>query len=295
MESTISEYLTILANNKYVGKYKDIPEEIDNRDQILAIIDREMDGTNELPNWLIYFEINGFSQPVELKDYLEKYFNQFKVDYLKEVHNKNKSLMQEIANQFETIKNSLEKAVYETNQIQDDDLHELIGIKIGYLDELNKFLSDPKTYVNGSITTVSMETVENKQKSYNWLKGQKELNDLFENMKASNLISAETQSEDFKAVFTEKDLSTLKPIQWEKGPRLLAYFIDQLTENKYIPRTPKWSLLKYCFTYSSKQDGNYVPALQNIKSQMHQIKTSGKPKYARLVDSLFTYAPAKER
>ncbi len=289
MGNAISKFLTILADNYFTAKYNDILDEVDNRDQILADI-ADMDG---LPDSLRYFEINGFSSSIELQAYLETFFNQFKVDYLQDIHNKNRSLVQEIKNQIEIIKCSLEQAVYKSNQIQDDDLHELIGIKINFLDELNKFIVDPKKFVKGPVLKVSMESVGKKSKSYYWQKGQKELNDLYENMKANNLISQDTIPEDFKAVFSEKDLSTLKPIQWEKGPRLLAYFIDQLTENKCIPRTPKWSLLKYCFTYSSKQDGIYVPALENIKSQMHQVKTSGKPKFARLVDSLFTTALEK--
>jgi hypothetical protein len=284
METPISKFLTILTDNSYTANYENIPDEVDNRDEILAELD-EMDG---LPESRRFFEINGFSSTIELQAYLEKIFNQFKVDYLQEIHNKNKPLVQELKNQIKIIKYSLEQAVYESNQIQDDDLHELIGIKINFLDELNKFIADPQTYVKSFSSNTTIETGEKEKHSFNWLKGQKELNDLFENMKANNLISLNTQQEDFTAVFSNKPLSTLKHIKWEKGPRLLAYFIDQLTEKKYIPRTPKWTLIKHCFIYSSKQDGNYVPASENLKAHMNYFKKYGKPKYARLVDNLFS-------
>ncbi len=62
-------------------------------------------------------------------------------------------------------------------------------------------------------------------------------------------IHSETTLEQFKAVFTAQPVETITKIDWLKEPVLLAYFIDNLFDKKYIRRhSKKWKMLDIVFT-----------------------------------------------
>jgi hypothetical protein len=62
-------------------------------------------------------------------------------------------------------------------------------------------------------------------------------------------IHSKTTFEQFKAVFTTQPVETITKIDWLKEPVLLAYFIDNLFDKKYIRRHPKkWKILDIVFT-----------------------------------------------
>ncbi len=63
MNDSIFNFLSTLADNKYTSKVSNIPEEFDNRDELLA----EIHETGKIPDALIYFECNGFSRISEME------------------------------------------------------------------------------------------------------------------------------------------------------------------------------------------------------------------------------------
>ena len=108
------------------------------------------------------------------------------------------------------------------------------------------------------------------------------------------MIATDTQEEEFKAVFSNIDVTEIKnPVQWEKGAKLFAYFFNLLMVNKYIPQRPSWILLQYCFTYNRGDIGSYVPIQEGIKAHMKELKESGAPKDAELIDEIFESSKEK--
>ena len=138
MKNSVSQFLGILADNDFKPKYRDIPEELDNRDELLA----ELHEMGSLPDSMRYFEVNGYSRSPELVEYLDNFFNQFRVDFLSGNTIKNHVLFIEIDNQLDAIRQDLKQVVYEATQIRDSDLTALIAIKVRYVDELVEFIKD---------------------------------------------------------------------------------------------------------------------------------------------------------
>jgi len=285
MNNTFSKFLEILANNDFVPNLREIPDDFDDRDELLA----ELDEMDTLPDSLRYFELNGFSNSIELKKCLEKYFKQFKIDFLSGDYYRNSILIKEIENQLDVIKNDITKTANQANQLKDIELNNLISIKTHYCDELKEFI---KNYQNSKVEfQVDKADRKNKKKeivSYKWLIGQDKLQEFYNKMIANKLIAQDTQEDDFKAVFSAIPVSDIKNrIQWEKGAKLFAYFFNELTEHDYIPKKPKWILLEYCFNYKDYRNSTYVPILESVKSHMTEISIYGAPKEANLVDCLF--------
>lgn len=285
MNNTFSKFLEILANNDFIPNIREIPDDYDDRDELLA----ELDEMDTLPDSLRYFEVNGFSNSFELKNFLEKYFKQFKIDFLSGDYYRNSILIKEIENQLDVIKNDITKTAYKANQLGDIELNNLISIKTHYCDVLAEFIKNSQ---NSKVELpLDKADRQNKKKgivSYKWLKGQDRLQEFYNKMIANKLIAQDTQEGDFIAVFSAIPVVELKnPIRWEKGAKLFAYFFNELTEHDYIPKKPKWILLKYCFTYKDYRNSTYVPILESVKSHMTEISIYGAPKEANLVDCLF--------
>jgi hypothetical protein len=77
MENSIDQFISILNNNDFKAKSKKFPEDIDNRDELMA--ERHEMG---LPDYIIYYELNGFTRAIEFSDYLVKSFKKFKRAFL---------------------------------------------------------------------------------------------------------------------------------------------------------------------------------------------------------------------
>jgi len=102
------------------------------------------------------------------------------------------------------------------------------------------------------------------------------------------LISKDTDVNDFKEVFSNIPISEIKkPVQWEKGAKLFAYFFHKLIANNFIPQTPSWISLRYCFTYNRSDTGKYVPIHEGVKAHVTVFLKEGAPKGAESVDILF--------
>ena len=61
--------MDILADNDYSAKYKDIPQEVDNRDELVAELQTILDDDGLLPDSLRFFELNGKTTAPELKSH----------------------------------------------------------------------------------------------------------------------------------------------------------------------------------------------------------------------------------
>ena len=77
MDNPVVSFIKLLTDNNIIPKYREIPDEFDLKDELLAEIELEMDGN--LPDSMRYFEINGISNPVDLEEILENQFNSFKI------------------------------------------------------------------------------------------------------------------------------------------------------------------------------------------------------------------------
>ena len=297
MESAIQRFMDILAGNVYTAKYKDIPEEIDNRDEIIAEIQSILDDDGLLPDSLRFFELNGKSSTTDLTQYLLNNFQKFKIEFLAGKHSDNDSFKTELYQQLDMIKKDIEQKTYEAKQLKDENLIEMLNAKSRICAEVLEFI----TSHSGTSDKLSLEknqpekhkqTSQKKEskvkRSFKWLKEENVLIDFHSKMILNGLIAPNTDIEDFKAVFSNVPVSQIdRPVHWEKGAKLFAYFFIKLIENKYIPQKPSWINLSHLFTYIKSNTGKPEPILDSVKTNVTKINTEGVPKDAEVVDILF--------
>jgi hypothetical protein len=64
VDNPVVSFIKLLTDNNIISRYREIPDEFDLKDELLADIEFDFDG--ELPDSMRFFEINGFSSPVDL-------------------------------------------------------------------------------------------------------------------------------------------------------------------------------------------------------------------------------------
>ncbi len=108
----------------------------------------------------------------------------------------------------------------------------------GYLSVSN--IEYAETQIDSAKETIEEDTPPNKLPnkklllSYKWLGKKEELNQLHEKM-IDGLISSDTPIVDFKNIFSEKEISKLRPVKWHDGNASeLLYFILELSEKGLI-------------------------------------------------------------
>lgn len=139
MNNPIFEYINILSDNAYESKIREIPDEVDNKDMLLAEIEFENDG--EIPLSMIYFELNGYSGPVDFEDFLEKYFRSFKICFLSNRTQINSDLVTEINEQIITSKTVLNQIKYSKSFSHDMTFISVIDLKISYCEKTLGFIN----------------------------------------------------------------------------------------------------------------------------------------------------------
>jgi len=284
MNSAIQKFMDILADNDYSAKYKDIPQEVDNRDELVAEIQAIMDDDGLLPDSLRYFVVNGMTSASELVSYLQKSFLQFKNEFLASNHAMNDSLKHELLLQLDVTKKEIEQSIHESKQLKDETLIEIFEAKNLICDEVKRFILSQQVKHEHEI----MKKEPQERLSFKWLKDDYLLTKFYNKLKLNELISADTDFDDFKAVFSNIPVSDIKkPVQWEKGAKLFAYFFHKLITNNFIPQTPSWINLRYCFTYNRSDTGKYVPIHEGVKAHVTVFLKEGAPKGAESVDILF--------
>jgi hypothetical protein len=87
------------------------------------------------------------------------------------------------------------------------------------------------------------------QTTYRWLKEAKKLDLLYQSTLSNNLIASNTSKENFKNIFSKKELTIITTIDWMGSSALLAYFISELITNNFInKRTDFWKIAEACFS-----------------------------------------------
>lgn len=109
---------------------------------------------------------------------------------------------------------------------------------------------------------------------YKWLKGEEDLEDLFNGLVSKEIIDPETEFERFKKVFSKIQLaSEIEKIDWLHSSRLLAYFIIQSISNKFISKSPyKWKIAELHFTNSENLAQSADQYLTNQKEKPKKMK-----------------------
>lgn len=276
--------MDILADNVFTAKYKDITEEVDNRDEIVSELQTILDDDGLLPDSLRFFELNGKTTASELKSHLHKAFQKFRNEFLAGNYSGNDSFKHELIKQLADTVREIEKAIDESKQLKDETLTEMFETKDLICVEVRDFILSHE-----GISEKKLQKKEPKERhSFNWLKEENLLTLFYDKLKAQELISKDTDINDFKAVFSNIPISEIKkPVQWEKGAKLFAYFFHNLITNNFIPQTPSWINLRYCFTYKRSDTGKYVPIHVGVKAHVTVFLKEGAPKGAESVDILF--------
>ena len=284
MDSTIQKFIDVLADNDYRAKYKEIPDDVDNRDEIIAELQTILDDDGLLPDSLRFFELNGKASSSELALYLNKSFQQFKNEFLAEKHDDNELYKNELLKQIAEIKKEIEQIFYESKQLKDETLTQMFEAKAKMCDEASKFIL---SHQDKNIDELSGKEPQIKR-SFKWLKEKGLLTHFFNILKLNELIAMDTDINDFMAVFSNIPISDIKkPVQWEKGAKLFAYFFHNLITRNFIPQKPSWINLQYCFTYNRNDIGQYVPIEEGVKAHVTVFNKEGAPKGAELIDELF--------
>ena len=280
MSEPLYSFISILNENKISPRQRDIPEDIDNKEELLKELEQYRAENEQLPDSCFDFAINGYTSPVELEDFLEQEFDKFKIVFL--ASDNGEAFKKEVLKQLEKASTDLNPLIEFANTIDDLSLKELLRVKLRHIEQTIEFLKQIQS-------TVKNSSAEQKKEihSYKWLKEDASLVTLYEQMISNELISKDTEQEDFIAIFSHLPLSEISnPIHWEKGPKLFTYFFHELTERKLIPNTPKWVNLKHFFTYYDKESGMVVPTSENIKQHVTEIKNLGAPKESDTIDSI---------
>ncbi|WP_236979926.1 hypothetical protein [Membranihabitans maritimus] len=145
--------------------------------------------------------------------------------------------------------------------------------------EKGSFISNEGKDKNKKIAKGATET-------FKW-KGnpKKELPELYEKMIQGELISKETEFDQFESIFMGMvETKTFKPLEWTDEPVLLAYFIDTLVTKGKITKKRRWVITSFCFKdINSSTIRNHSRNYKNNNNPNHQ----GKPKDYLKIDSLF--------
>lgn len=137
MIDPVVDFIKLLNNNEFKSKVREIPDEFDNKDELLAEIEREGD----IPSSMIYFELNGFSSPVDLKEFLNHAFKAFKISIFSNTEAKQDTLFREIHDQITSAKADLLLKEQSLKTLNDITLNDLIKYKIQACDDTLKLIS----------------------------------------------------------------------------------------------------------------------------------------------------------
>ncbi len=228
MDDPVVSYISILTGNNIIAKYREIPDEFDLKDELLADIEIEMEG--DLPDSMRDFEINGFSSPIDLEDFLGNRLNLFKTAFINSATSDKSSLINEITEQVNKASNELILLKQAYNQYNDITLNSLIDCKIEYYKKTLNFLFErnkdltTNIIINKKDSHVLVFRVKNKFK----ITGYDILHKLHQELKKAGYINCNFH--EFKKLFIlpgEKIPEfNPKPLVWNANYTHLSYFLS---------------------------------------------------------------------
>jgi len=136
MPDPVLIFFNSLAENNFNIRYRDIPEEFEHADELMAEI--EIEGS--MPESMRYFELNGFSSPIDLEEHLARQFNAFKLFFVSNKYENNANFLNEIKNQITRIQDDLIVIKQSAKPLGDITFESLINLKIQYSNELLQFI-----------------------------------------------------------------------------------------------------------------------------------------------------------
>ena len=137
MIDPIVDFIKVLNDNEFKSKVREIPDEFDNKEELLAEI--EMEG--HIPPSMIYFELNGYSSPVDLDEFLKHGFNAFKLSIFSNPGTNQDTLFREIHDQINDAKADLILKEQSLKTLNDITLNDLIKYKIQACENVLKLIS----------------------------------------------------------------------------------------------------------------------------------------------------------
>jgi hypothetical protein len=138
MNDPIGDFIKVLNNNAFESKVREIPDDFDNKDELLADLDME----DSIPQSMIDFELNGFSSPVVFEDFLETNYMSFKISILEKNVNRNDELITEILGQIRSSKLALTQLRFAYIASSDITFRSLVEVKILYCEKTVSFLEE---------------------------------------------------------------------------------------------------------------------------------------------------------
>lgn len=139
MDNPVVNLIKILTDNNIFPKYREIPDEFDLKDELLSEIEMEMEGN--LPDSMRYFEINGFSSPVDLGKFIKHGFAAFKISIMSNPISNQDILFREIHDQITEAKADLINKEQSLQTLNDITLNALIKLKIQACDNVLELLA----------------------------------------------------------------------------------------------------------------------------------------------------------
>ena len=157
------------------------------------------------------------------------------------------------------------------------------GIELAYLYKLRDLLvSLVKKHTNAVYRFDDKKPQVNTIQPIHWLKGDKSLKKLIEELKKANLIENRETKEIIEEHFKQTNKKP-KPIHWHKSNRLLNYLFKKLSKADIIDTMDrKFKLITEHFL-----DKKGEPLKRNsLKQDYQNMKISGDPRGAKMVDTI---------
>jgi len=236
MNNKINDFLGILRDNNYEQKYYSSIDEIDilpftkednpedNSEDIIG--DNPVDNPEDIQDYfdakasdsLTYYELNGYSDFNDLKDYLNENLYEFKIEFIADGYAKDKSLKNELIQQVSLIKKELSELKETVKFRKDFALIALIRTKTNFCDEVISFINNQENRIK--------PRRQKDSDNPNRLK-QKEVVLLFYYLRDLGLISKGMQNNEYAQY-----ISDLTGYEAEKIRQDLSYINNELQSNE---------------------------------------------------------------
>jgi hypothetical protein len=278
MDNPIVGFIKILTDNNIIPKYREIPDEFDLKDELLAEIEIEMEGN--LPDSMRYFEINGFSSPVDLEEFLDNEFNTFKLTIISDPVENHSILFHEIQDQITKAKAELLLKEQSLKQIKDITLNALVILKIKYCDKVLNLINagsdindkpvNPKVQEKKTIYVFRIKKSADNTRGY-------VLSQMHKELKKAGYIDCSLG--EFKKLFIgfveKKPDLTPQPIIWkDKTYNHFAYFIQCINRSFLAySRSPSNTDISINLFYKANGGTYFTPSKKRFDGKVdHAIK-----------------------